>query len=76
MEEVEASSSARGRASACAGPPGAGGAVVLVLEPTPRAGMETSSRNSEVVHAGLYYPPGSLKSRLCHEGRRALYRLA
>ncbi|MBI2361943.1 MAG: NAD(P)/FAD-dependent oxidoreductase [Elusimicrobia bacterium] len=49
---------------------------VVVLERHPRHGVETSSRNSEVVHAGLYYPKGSLKSRLCHEGRRALYRMA
>ena len=48
---------------------------VVVAERHPRHGVETSSRNSEVVHAGLYYPKGSLKSRLCHEGRRALYRL-
>ncbi|MBI3298799.1 MAG: NAD(P)/FAD-dependent oxidoreductase [Elusimicrobia bacterium] len=52
------------------------GRSVVVLERHPVHGTETSSRNSEVVHAGLYYPPGSLKSRLCHEGRRALYRLA
>lgn len=61
---------------ACAARLAKDGAVVLVLEAHPRAGVETSSRNSEVVHAGLYYPPGSLKSRLCHEGRRALYALA
>jgi len=52
------------------------GRSLLVLEAHRRYGVETSSRNSEVVHAGLYYAPGSLKSRLCHEGRRRLYALA
>jgi L-2-hydroxyglutarate oxidase LhgO len=45
---------------------------VLVLERHERAGMEVSSRNSEVIHAGLYYPAGSLRARLCVEGRRQL----
>ncbi|MGK2923916.1 MAG: NAD(P)/FAD-dependent oxidoreductase [Methyloceanibacter sp.] len=49
------------------------GREVLVLERADSVGQETSSRNSEVIHAGLYYPPGSLKARLCVEGRRALY---
>jgi L-2-hydroxyglutarate oxidase LhgO len=46
---------------------------VLVLEAAQGAGTETSSRNSEVIHAGLYYQPDSLKARLCVEGRHALY---
>src|SRR4051794_40607186 len=49
------------------------GREVLVLEAADAIGTETSSRNSEVIHAGLYYPPGSLKARLCVAGRRALY---
>lgn len=48
------------------------GAEVLVLEREGNFGLGTSSRNSEVVHAGLYYPPGTLKARLCVEGRRKL----
>jgi L-2-hydroxyglutarate oxidase LhgO len=49
------------------------GREVIVIEHHPAIGMETSSRNSEVIHAGLYYPGGSLKARLCVEGRDALY---
>ena len=49
------------------------GREVLVLEAHPAIGMETSSRNSEVIHAGLYYPDGSLKASLCLAGRQALY---
>lgn len=48
---------------------------VLVVERNERHGMETSSRNSEVIHAGIYYQPGSLKAVLCTEGRDLLYRL-
>lgn len=52
------------------------GHEVLVLERNKAVGQETSSRNSEVIHAGLYYPPGSLKGRLCVAGKIALYRFA
>jgi L-2-hydroxyglutarate oxidase LhgO len=50
------------------------GRAVLVLEAAPAIGTITSSRNSEVIHAGLYYPQDSLKARLCVEGRDLLYR--
>jgi L-2-hydroxyglutarate oxidase LhgO len=50
------------------------GREVVVLEAADAIGTETSSRNSEVVHAGIYYPPGSLKARLCVAGKHALYR--
>ncbi len=49
------------------------GLSVLVLEKEPHIGQGASSRNSEVIHGGLYYPTGSLKARFCVEGRRALY---
>jgi L-2-hydroxyglutarate oxidase LhgO len=49
------------------------GLTVLVLETEPHIGQGVSSRNSEVIHGGLYYPTGSLKARFCVEGRRALY---
>ncbi len=49
------------------------GASVAVLERDPRAGHGTSTRNSGVIHAGLYYPAGSLKATLCVEGRDRLY---
>lgn len=52
------------------------GREVLLLEREPAIGTHTSARNSEVIHAGLYYPEGSLKARLCVEGRRALYAYA
>ena len=49
------------------------GDEVLVLESEDAIGTQTSSRNSEVIHAGIYYPPGSLKAGLCVEGKRRLY---
>lgn len=49
------------------------GREVLVLEAESAFGTQTSSRNSEVIHAGLYYPPGSWKARLCLEGKALLY---
>lgn len=52
------------------------GQSVVVLEREAQIGAGVSSRNSEVIHAGLYYPTGSLKARLCVEGRRALYAFA
>jgi L-2-hydroxyglutarate oxidase LhgO len=50
------------------------GREVIVLEKADAIGTETSSRNSEVIHAGIYYAPGSLKARLCVEGKQLLYR--
>ncbi|WP_375594064.1 NAD(P)/FAD-dependent oxidoreductase [Algihabitans albus] len=50
------------------------GRDVLVLERAGEIGSETSSRNSEVIHAGIYYPSGSLKARTCVAGKLALYR--
>ncbi|MFO1434711.1 MAG: NAD(P)/FAD-dependent oxidoreductase [Candidatus Competibacteraceae bacterium] len=50
------------------------GREVIVVEAAHTIGTQTSSRNSEVIHAGIYYPTGSLKARFCVAGRRALYR--
>ena len=55
------------RSLACAG------REVVVLEAAQAIGTGISSRNSEVIHAGLYYPGGSLKARLCVQGRQGLY---
>jgi L-2-hydroxyglutarate oxidase LhgO len=49
------------------------GKEVMVLEAADAIGTGTSSRNSEVIHAGIYYPRGSLKARLCVEGKTLLY---
>ncbi|MGE8942058.1 NAD(P)/FAD-dependent oxidoreductase [Leptospira interrogans] len=50
------------------------GQEVLVLEQHDLIGSETSSRNSEVIHAGIYYPTGSLRAKLCVDGKERLYR--
>ncbi len=50
------------------------GQEVMVLEQHDLIGSETSSRNSEVIHAGIYYPPGSLRAKLCVDGKAMLYR--
>ncbi|MGE5415950.1 MAG: NAD(P)/FAD-dependent oxidoreductase [Acidobacteriota bacterium] len=46
---------------------------IVLIEKNTRVGQETSSRNSEVIHAGLYYPEDSLKSRFCRQGNELLY---
>ncbi|MDP1900538.1 MAG: NAD(P)/FAD-dependent oxidoreductase [Rubrivivax sp.] len=52
------------------------GRETIVVEALEGIGQGVSSRNSEVVHAGLYYPPGSLKARLCVRGKERLYAFA
>jgi L-2-hydroxyglutarate oxidase LhgO len=46
---------------------------IVLLEKNDSFGQETSSRNSEVIHGGIYYPPGSLKAVLCRDGNRLIY---
>jgi len=50
-----------------------GNRSIVVLERHEAIGMEASSRNSEVIHAGIYYPPGSLKNRMCLRGNELMY---
>lgn len=50
------------------------GKEVVLIEACNSFGSQTSSRNSEVIHAGIYYPPASLKAMLCVDGRQKLYR--
>lgn len=51
------------------------GRETYVIEKNETFGQETSSHNSEVIHAGIYYPPDSLKARLCVEGNSTLYKI-
>src|SRR3954453_15116649 len=58
---------------ACARRLAMAGLEVIVIERAEVIGTETSSRNSEVIHAGIYYPAGSLKARYCVDGKQRLY---
>ena len=49
------------------------GKEVIILEAENNIGMHTSSRNSEVIHAGIYYPENSLKAKCCVKGKKLLY---
>ena len=52
------------------------GLRVVVLEKEPAVAVHQTGHNSGVIHAGIYYPPGSLKAKLCREGKAALERFA
>ena len=58
---------------ACARALALAGKEVIILERNTDFGLETSARNSEVIHAGIYYPPGLLKAKMCVQGRQRLY---
>ncbi|MFC2059490.1 NAD(P)/FAD-dependent oxidoreductase [Chloroflexota bacterium] len=75
MEEVEITIIGAGVVGLAIAAELAGNREVYVLEKNETFGQETSSRNSEVIHAGIYYPPGSLKARLCVAGNTMLYEL-
>ena len=52
------------------------GKEIILLEKNERAGDVTSSRNSGVIHAGIYYPENFLKTKLCVEGNKLIYEYA
>lgn len=52
------------------------GKSVAIIEKNKNYGLETSSRNSEVIHSGIHYPPDSLKAKLCVEGNKLLYEIS
>jgi len=49
--------------------------LVFVFDKNQTFGLETSSRNSQIIHTGIYYPEDSLKAKLCVEGKNLLYEL-
>ena len=74
MEEIDIAIIGAGVTGlACAREVARRGHSVCILERHPRPGLESSTHNSGVIHAGLYYGPGTLKTRLCVEGRSLFY---